>query len=123
MNTFTAECCDRFVALSEEEFHNEETRRHLQKDIERMQSILSTVKELLMLDSSYPLTVEDAAYILEEDPLELHEIIKENQSLLSLDGWKEPYLPVRALFRLATFLPKNPIAQECVYHLLNIALK
>ena len=123
MNTYTAECCDRFVTLSEEEFHNEETRRHLQKNIERMHSILSTVKELLMLDSSYPLTVEDAAYILEEDPLELHEIIKENQSLLSLDGWKEPYLPVRALFRLATFLPKNPIAQKCVYQLLNIALK
>ena len=123
MNTFTAECCDRFVALSEEEFHNEDNRRQIQKDLERAQSILSTVKELLMLDSSYPLTVEDAAYILEEDALKLQEIIKENQSLLSLDGWKEPYLTVRALFRLATFLPKNPIAQECVYQLLNIALK
>ena len=123
MNTFTVECCDRFAALSEEEFHNEDNRRQIQKDLERMQSILSTVKELMMVDTSYPLTVEDAAYILEEDALKLQEIIKENQSLLSLDGWKEPCLTVRVLFRLATFLPKNPIAQECVYQLLNIALK
>ena len=123
MNTFTANCLDSFASLTEEEFHNEDNRRQIQKDLERAQSILSTVKELLMLDSSYPLTVEDAAYILEEDALKLQEIIKENQSLLSLDGWKEPYLTVRALFRLATFLPKNPIAQECIYQLLNIALK
>ena len=36
----------------------------------------------MMVDSSYPLSAEDAAYILEEDPFELHEMIKENEPLL-----------------------------------------
>ena len=34
------------------------------------------------MDSSYPLSAEDAAYILEEEPFEIHEMIKENEPLL-----------------------------------------
>lgn len=123
MNTFSAECCDRLANLTEEEFRDEETRRQFQKDLDRMQSILSTVKEWILAKPETLLTLEDVAYIFEKDPLELRELMEENQSLLALDGWKEPYLTVRVLFRLATLLPKNPVAQECVDQLLNIALK
>ena len=88
-----------------------------------VQDILSTVKELLLTKPTTLMTVEDAAYILEEDPLELWDLVEQHEELLTLDGWKEPHLSIRAFFRLTTFLAENPIAQECVSQLLNIALK
>ena len=69
------------------------------------------------------LTVEDAAYILEEDPDDIRGLIENNQELFALDGWKDPHLTVRAFFRLAGLLQDNPLAQECISQLLNIALK
>lgn len=69
MNIFTAECCDRLANLTEEEFRDEETRRQIQNELNRMQSILSTVKEWSLAKPETLLTLEDAAYIFEEDPI------------------------------------------------------
>ena len=123
MNTFTANCLDSFASLTEEEFHNEEFRQQLANDHAKMLDILSTAKELILTNPMKRLTVEYVAFILEEDPEDIRGLIEENQKLFELDGWKEPYLTVRAFFRLAGFLPDNPIAQECISQLLNIALK
>ena len=123
MNIVTSHYLDLIANLTEEEFHDEEIRQHLQNEIGRIQDILSTVKELLLAKPTTLLTVEDAAYILEEDPVELWDLVEQHEELLTLDGWKEPYLSIRAFFRLTTFLPENPIAQECVSQLLNAALK
>ena len=123
MNIVTSDYINRLANLTEEDFHDEEIQQHLQNESGRIQDILSTVKELLLVKPTTLLTVEDAAYILEEDPMELLSLIEQHEELLTFDGWKEPYLTIRAFFRLATFLPDNPLAQECVCQLLNIALK
>lgn len=123
MNTFAADYIDRFACITEEEFHDEELRQHFTNVRTRMLNIVSTAKELILTNPMKLLTVEDAAYILEEDPDDIRSWIEENQELFTLDGWKEPCLTIRAFFRLAGLLPNNPLAQECVSQLLNIALK
>ena len=123
MNIVTSDYINRLASLTEEDFHDEEIQQHLQNESGRIQDILSTVKELLLARPTTLLTIEDAAYILEEDTLELLDLIEQHEELLTFDGWKEPYLTIRAFFLLATFLPENPLAQECVCQLLNIALK
>ena len=123
MNIVISDYINRLANLTEEEFHDEEIRQHLQNKIGRIHDILSTVKELLLAKPTTLLTVEDAAYILEEDPLELWDLVEQHVELLTLDGWKEPYLTIQAFFHLTTFLPENPIAQECVSQLLNAVLK
>jgi len=123
MNTFTANCLGSLASLTEEEFHNEEIRQQLANDHARMLDILSTVKELILTNPMKVLTVDYAAFILEEDPDDIRGLIEENQELFTLDGWREPYLTVRAFFRLAGLLQDNPLAQECISQLLNIALK
>ena len=123
MNTFTANCLGSLASLTEEEFHNEEIRQQLANGHARMLDILSTVKELILTNPMKVLTVDYAAFILEEDPDDIRGLIEENQELFTLDGWREPYLTVRAFFRLAGLLQDNPLAQECISQLLNIALK
>ena len=123
MNTFTANFLDSFASLTEEEFHNEEIRQQLANDHARMLDILSTTKKLILAAPMTLLTVKDAAYILEEDPDDIRGLIENNQELFALDGWKDPHLTVRAFFRLAGLLQDNPLAQECISQLLNIALK
>lgn len=123
MNTLTANYLDRFASISEEEFHDEEVLQQLMNDRTRMLDVLSTAKELILTNPMKLLTVEDAAYILEEDSDDIRGLLEENLELFMLDGWKEPYLTIRAFFRLAGLLPNNPLAQECVSQLLNIALK
>ena len=123
MNTFTADCLDSFASLTEEEFHNEEFRQQFANDHARMLDLLSTTKKLILANPMTLLTVEDAAYILEEDPDDIRGLIEDNQELFTLDGWREPYLTVRAFFRLAGLLPDNPLAQEGISQLLTIARK
>jgi len=123
MNTFTTNCLDFLASLTEEKFHNEEFRQQFVNDHARMLDILSTAKELILTNPMKVLSVEYAAFILEEDPDAIRGLIEDNQELFTLDGWKEPYLTVRAFFRLTGLLPDNPLAQECISQLLNIALK
>ena len=123
MNTFSAAMIDTLANLTEEEFHSESQREHLLKEFNRMTSIFETVHELFLLEKSALFHVDEMAELFEEDPNLIRTVIDSNSRLLTLDGMMDDYLSLHAVFRLATLLPQNPIAQECVSQLLNIALR
>lgn len=123
MNVFTAKMINRFASLTEEEFHCEEKSPHMLAELMKNQQILQTAKELLSLNSTEVFQVDEVAEIFEEKGETLLGLLEENRQLLTLDGATDYYLSVRAVFRLATLLPQNPIAQECVCQLMNIALR
>jgi len=123
MNTYTSAIIDRLTSLTEAEFHNDETRANLLKELMHSQQLLCTVQELLCLNSTELLSVDEIADLFQESSVSIQALVEENQKILTLDGMSDQYLSTRAVFRLASLLPNNPIAQECVSQLLNIALR
>lgn len=123
MNSFSADMIDTLANLTEEEFRSHFQRDRLLEELNRMTTIRETVHELLLLENSALFHIDEMAELFEEDPNLIRTVIASNAKLLTLDGMLDDYLSLRAVFRLATLLPQNPIAQECVSQLLNIALR
>jgi len=121
MNTFSADLIDTLANLTEEEFHSEPDR--LLKELNRMTNILETVHELFLLEKSTLFHIDEVAEFFEEDPAHIQTVITSNSKLLTLDGMTDDYLSLHAVFRLATLLPQNPVAQECISQLLDTALR
>ena len=123
MNTFSAAMIDTLAKLTEEEFHSRPQRDRLMKELNRMTSMIETVHELLLLEKSTLFHIDEMAELFEEDPAHIQAVITSNSRLLTLDGMMDDFLSLRAVFRLASLLPQNPIAQECVSQLLDTTLR
>ena len=121
MKTFSANLIDTLTNLTEEEFHSEPD--HLLKEFNRMTNILETVHKLFLLKKSTLFHIDEMAELFEEDPAHIQTVITSNSRLLTLDEMTDDYLSLHALFRLASLLPQNPIAQECISQLLDTALR